>query len=356
MYFQLLPPRNRLKIPQAKDIYMVHDPWVGQMLGKYRIEDKLGESYSNKTYQALHVDLDKTVIIKLISPELIQKYGDQFLQMLFNNAESASQIHHPNALHIYDNGMVGDYFYLIVQYAAGQNISNIIAQAGNIEISDALYVVKETAKALSAGHERGLLHLDIKPSNIFITHDEEVKISEFGLAMPIENASSIYGNKILFGTPFYLSPEQIYGNIKIDQRSDLYSLGMTLFYMLAGTLPFQGNTAQVLSQHVNEELPSVRLFNTAIPVPISEFIAQLTKKDPNNRYSSAKEIESIIDELLGDDNRGQDIPPEIEDFLLNKIAQSAEDRMYIQDMLEAIAGTQKKKMFLKKLKSLWKKL
>ncbi len=328
---------------------MVHDQWLGQLLGKYRIETRLGQGSSSIVYQASHIELANTVAVKVFPGTSIEAYGEQLLQILYENTQTASQIHHPNLIQVFESGIGKDALYVVLQYVQGQHTEQILAQAGPFTPGDALYIGKEIARALQAGHESGLLHLDVRPENIFISNDEEVKLAEFGTAMPIENMTTITGNTALLGHPYYIAPEQIRGEGQLDQRSDLYSLGVSLFHLLAGVPPYRGAEIEaILEQHLEAPVPSLCQYRPDIPQAAADCIEMLMDKDPRRRINNAGELEDYLAELA--DNVYQsvevsssyyDIPAEIENFLISYITRSREDRLYIQDMLEGLAERQK---------------
>jgi serine/threonine protein kinase/formylglycine-generating enzyme required for sulfatase activity len=327
---------------------MMQEQRVGQVLDKYRIEQYVGEGQLSTVYQATHVELGKIVALKIYSSRIFnRKNNQQVLQRLFQNAQTLSQIRHPNIIQIYDSGLIGQEFYVVMQYLSCPNFLQISAQMGPIMLADALYLTKHVALGLQAGHEHGLLHLDIKPSNIFLTEDEEIKLSDFGLGAPLDGAEDIVGTKLVYGAPLYVAPEQIMGQT-LDARTDLYSLGATLFHLLTGMPPYPGdNLAQALQQHLNKPIPLVHQYNPAIPESVDRLLAKLMAKRAENRLASAQELANILDSLLVETDTSKrskddtEIPAEIQQYLFEKIAHNPEDRMYIQDMLEAIANSQK---------------
>ena len=268
-----------MKNLSEEDLCMLSEQLVGQMLGKYQIQNLLGETSFNSVYEAVHVDLGRSVVIKVLSSSIVSSYGQGLVQMLFSNMQTASQMHHNNLVQTYESGLLGELFYVVVQYVSGNNLAQLLKQAGSVILGDALFVIKEVSKALHTGHEYGILHMDVKPANIFLTEDEEVKLSEFGMAMPIEGATSTIGNKVLFGTPWYISPEQIRGDVPLDARSDLYSLGATLFHMLAGVPPYDGDSiAQILEQHVSAPVPSIKTYKPNMPDSVDNLLLSLDRK------------------------------------------------------------------------------
>lgn len=327
---------------------MMQEQRIGQVLDKYRIEQYIGDGQLTSVYQAMHVELGKVVALKIYSPRIFnRKNNQQVLQQLFQNSQIAAQIRHPNVVQVFDSGMIGQEFYVVMQHLTCPNFLQLSAQMGPIMLADALYLIKQIALGMQAGHEKGLLHLDIKPSNIFLTEEEEVKLADFGLSAPLEGAEDIVGTKLVYGAPLYIAPEQIMGQ-QLDPRTDLYSLGATLFHLLTGMPPFQGdNLAQILQQHLNKPVPLIHQYNPTVPESVDRLLAKLMAKRPDGRLSSARDLIGILDNLLVENDaskRGKDdaeIPAEIQQYLFEKIAHNPEDRMYIQDMLEAIANSQK---------------
>ena len=275
-------------------------------------------------------------------------YNEQIYGRLWENAKAAEQIHHPNVVQIFDSGVVENIFYVVTQFIKGNSLAELSRQMGPISAPDALYLTKQVAAGLQAAHDRGILHLDIKPSNIFITEDEEVKLCDFGLGLPVENAEELLGNRVILGSPLYMAPEHISGG-NLDPRTDLYSLGITLFQLLTGIPPYESTSpAKVLEQHLAKPVPSARSYNPNISDPVDQLLAMLIAKRPENRIPSAADLDTMIEELITEVDKGYvktqsgDIPDDVEDFVMNRIAQSPEERMYIQDMLEAIASVQAK--------------
>lgn len=323
---------------------------AGQIFGKYKIEKVIGHGQVSTVYEATHVELDKIVAVKIFSPQIAAgAYGKQILQTLFQNAQATLPLHHANIVSVFDSGLIGQVFYVVMQIISGKSVGALSREIGPIAPAHVLYLVKHVLSALQAAHERGVLHLDLKPNNIFITNDEEVKVSDFGLGLPIEDTEDLTGDRLLFGTPFYISPEQIQGNTTLDERTDLYALGATMFHLLAGVPPYQGNTVpEILQQHLSAPVPLVSSYTPQLPPALEQVLTKLLAKNPEARFPGAKELKLVVDNLLlsldkstKEDVKDEVIPPEIEDFLLNKIAKSPEDKMYIQDVLEAIANSQK---------------
>lgn len=327
---------------------MVNEQWIGYTLGKYRINKLLWKKRSSIFYAASDVNTNETVLIKMIQPVIFLEYGQQLLEMLYQNVRTSINIQNPHLPAIYDTGRASEYFYIVMQYLPGVTVDQMMSQTGVIGPSQAMQIAKDVCNALWAGHERGMLHLDIKPRNILLFPDsEEVKLLEFGLAMPIENTGMIGAGKVLLGSSFYIAPEQIRGERSLDPRSDLYSLGANLFHWLVGQPPYQGTNSEILQQHVQASIPSIRMYNPNLPESLDALIMALMQKNPEQRVENAKALENIFHSLLLQIPRTRriaknEIQKDLEDFLLVKIIRSEEDKIFIQNTLQAIAESQKK--------------
>lgn len=327
---------------------MVNEQWIGYTLGKYRINKLLWKKRSSTFYAASDVNTNENVLIKMIYPDIFADYGQQLLEMLYQNVRVSLSIHHPCLPAVYDTGRAGEYFYIVMEYLPGATMEQMLVQTGIVNPVQAIYVAKEICKALWAGHEKGMLHLDIKPRNILLMADtDEVKLLEFGLAMPIENTGMIGAGKVLLGSSFYIAPEQIRGERELDPRSDLYSLGANLFHWVVGQPPYQGTNSEILQQHLQASIPSIRIYNASLPESLDAVINILMQKNPDQRMSSAKELENILNSLLmqlpkAKAIEGNDVPKDVEEFLITKISRSDEDKIFIQNTLLAIADSQKK--------------
>lgn len=322
--------------------------WQAKVFGKYRIEKLLGESRYTKVFQVHHVELGSTLALKVFSAKVTSGvHGAKFLDILHHNAELGAQIHHPNIVQIYESGLARKTFYVVMEIIVGKTVGQILQEVGRIDPADALYIVKQVALGLNAGHERQLLHLNIQPSNIFITNDEQIKLADFGLALPIEHRG-FARKEIVTGNPLYIAPEYIEGNKKIDCRADIYSLGATLFHLLTGAPPYQSRQiADLFEQHLSVPVPSVLSANADIPRNVDKLLAMMMAKRSQHRVASGQELGRVLDEFVIEVKKPESNPSTItdafvkaEEFLLNKLAQSPEDRIHIKEMLEAIAGMQ----------------
>ncbi|MBL8991166.1 MAG: serine/threonine protein kinase, partial [Phycisphaerae bacterium] len=216
----------------------------------------------------------------------------QFIERFYAEGRSAAQLNHPNIVQAYDVGKAGEYHYFVMEYVEGRTVYDDIVKHKRYNEREAVGVVMQIAEALLHAHERGLIHRDVKPKNMMITHEGVAKLADMGLARAISDKEAAEAEQgKAFGTPYYISPEQIRGELKIGPPADIYSLGATLYHMVTGSVPFDGkNPSAVMHHHLKSPLVPPDHVNPKLSAGISEVIERMMAKDPRKRYQSCKDL------------------------------------------------------------------
>jgi len=261
---------------------------------RYRIEKLLGEGGMGAVYKAFDTELSRTVALKLVKKELAT--SRQIMQRFKQELLLASKISHKNILRIHDLGEVDGIKFISMVFVEGNDLAGLIYKEGRLSQERSLKFAKQLCAALEAAHNEGVVHRDLKPQNILIDANDQLYVSDFGLAKSLEPdmTAMTHAGQVL-GTPRYMSPEQVEAK-EIDQRSDLYSLGMIFFEMFTAELPFRAeSTFQLMYKHVNEAPKDPRAICPELPPYIGNIILKCLEKDPAKRYQSAREILSDLE-------------------------------------------------------------
>ena len=260
--------------------------------GRYQIVGKLGRGGMGIVYKANDTVLDREVAFKVLPDAL--KENPQALNNFLREAKSAAKLNHPNIVTVYDAGEQDGLFYIAMEYVDGNTLKEIVKHRGRISPNGVVHVLSQMCEALAFAHEKKIVHRDIKTANTMWTRDRKTKIMDFGLAKVIEEVRN--HTTVVSGTPYYMSPEQTLGK-NVDHRTDIYSLGVTLFEIATAALPFrEGNLPY---HHVHTPPPDPREFEPELPDLIADIIAKCLRKDPADRYQSAKEILGQLRATLG---------------------------------------------------------
>jgi tetratricopeptide (TPR) repeat protein len=260
--------------------------------GRYIIRGTLGRGGMGIVYKADDTVLDRTVAFKVLPDTL--KENPQALANFLREAKSAAKLNHPNIVTVYDAGEQEGSFYIAMEYVDGNTLKDIIKRRGKIAPKGIVHVLSQMAEALAYAHEKKIVHRDIKTANTMWTTERKAKIMDFGLAKAIEEVRN--HTTVVSGTPYYMSPEQTLGK-NVDHRTDIYSLGVSVFEMATGTLPFtEGN---IPYHHVHTDPPETRELAPELPEPLHQIIARCMRKDPSERYQSAREILAELRSAFG---------------------------------------------------------
>lgn len=292
---------------------------AGMQVGSYRIERLIGSGGMSDVYYGVHEELQRPAAIKVLKETLA---GDETnLKRFLQEARAAASLVHPNIVQVYDVGRAGSLQYIAQEFVAGVNLRQYLNQPGSsppdseaetadsdsspdrqVGISETVSILLQVLAALSKSAASGIVHRDIKPENIMLTHEGEVKVADFGLARSLlgEDPKLTRAGTTL-GTPMYMSPEQIQDG-GVDIRSDLYSLGVTLFHMLSGRPPFQGDTPLALAmQHVQASAPDLAEFRPDLPPSLVELVNKLLAKDPDERFRDPSQVVEYLQTNREDD-------------------------------------------------------
>lgn len=267
------------------------------MLGRCRLVRKLGEGGMGVVWLARHETLEKDVAVKVLpagfaaDPEAVQRF--------LREARAAARIDHPNVVPVLDAGSADGVHYIVMAYVEGTDLQKTLARRGRLSVGDALAIAKKVAQALGAAHRLGLVHRDIKPSNILVTRQGRVMVTDFGLARDVGAGATVTAADEIVGTPQFLSPEQARGE-KIDGRSDLYSLGATLYALLAGRPPYgTGSPVSIALKHADpKERPQpLRSLVPDVPPEVESLVEKLMAKRPEDRFQTADEVVAAVDRV-----------------------------------------------------------
>lgn len=274
----------------------------GFFLGPYRILDVLGRGGMGRVYKALHSPMNRTVALKVLVPNVVKT--EKARALFQREVEAAAQLHHPNIVVAYDAGAVDGRHFLAMEYVEGPNLETLVRKHGPLPVGAACGLMVQAAAALQHAHTRGMVHRDIKPANLVLSEEPAastplptLKVLDFGLAR-LGHASAAAGGQtivttgnVVMGTPDFLSPEQSKDLHKVDGRTDLYSLGATLYYLLSGRVPFPGGSSldKLLRHHAEEPAPLEDL-RPEVPLAVIRIVRRLMAKKPDDRFQTAQQL------------------------------------------------------------------
>ncbi|MCH7727834.1 MAG: serine/threonine protein kinase [Planctomycetes bacterium] len=260
----------------------------GQLLGDYQLLRRLGRGGMAEVYLAEQQSLRRHVAFKVLKPSLAK--DESYVKRFHNEAQAAAALVQANIVQIYEVGCIDGVHFIAQEYVAGQNIRQFLSRNGPMDAWLAVNIMRQVAAALSRAGQQGIIHRDIKPENIMLAKTGEVKVADFGLARVTGEEVDLTQVGIALGTPLYMSPEQVEGK-KVDPRSDLYSLGVTCYHMLAGHPPFDGDTAlSVAVQHVNTAPKPLESSRPDLPPGLCAIVHRLLAKEPNERFQNSAEL------------------------------------------------------------------
>lgn len=300
---------------------------IGHILdNRYKILEKVGSGGMASVYKAQDILLDRIVAVKVLHSKYASDHD--FVVRFRQEAQAAAKLSHPNIVNIYDVGYDENAHYIVMEYVRGETLKEYIEKHGHLPINTSIQITFDIGEALEHAHANGIVHCDIKPHNILVTETGRIKVADFGIARAINSGATNKGDNSVLGSVHYFSPEQASGG-KIDERTDIYSLGVVMYEMMTGVVPFEGDTAiSVALQHVQDDIPLPSKYNRRIPQLVERCILKAMAKNPDDRFQSVTEMMSELRMAQGfvNTNKAKGAPPIIKNNFNTQKLQPLKER------------------------------
>jgi serine/threonine protein kinase len=278
----------------------------GHRIGGCLLEYLIGQGGMSSVYLARQIQPARKVALKLLKlePQTYNEHSRLLLQRFKREADIVANLSHDNIIDIYACGEEGQYAYLIMPYFKGGSLGDLIARQGTLTLKQATHYLRQASAGLDHAHANGIIHRDLKPENFLLSPDlSRLVIADFGIARITSPQNGQYHpaltqDGMIFGTCEYMAPENFLSNTTVDHRADIYALGIVLYQMLSGTLPFEGDTITVIEHHLHDPLPSLSQNRVDIPYQVDHVLQKATHKDPAYRYNSASEVAQAFEQAL----------------------------------------------------------
>jgi serine/threonine-protein kinase len=265
-------------------------------LGRYRLDKRLGGAMGI-VFRCTDEQTGSIIALKVLPKSLA--HDTNFVERFKREVKATCVLSHPNIVHIYDTGVEHGVFYLATEFVEGETLAQKLSRETCFSELEALHVLRDVGKALAHAHARRVLHRDLKPDNVMMAQNGVVKLADFGLAKFLYDDRPLTAEGIAVGTPHYISPEQARALKETDHRSDLYSLGATVFHLITGRLPYEGeNGSEVMKRHVFEAVPDPREVRPDLNPSIAELLMRLMAKLPSQRYESADDVVEVVEKII----------------------------------------------------------
>jgi serine/threonine protein kinase len=303
------------------DVAMTNSPIPQntELSGRYRIQRLLAHGGMASVYEALDLQLHRSVAIKVLAPHLS---GDEtFREKFLTEARVAAALNHPNLVNIYDQGKHGEFTYLVLELVSGTTLRHVLDDFHTIDPDRAIELMEAVLDGLSAAHSAGIIHRDIKPENILLSNEGRIKLSDFGLSRTVGNRTEA---KDVLGTVGYMAPELVTGGVA-SKATDVYACGIMLYEMLAGKRPYTGDQSmQIAYQHANSRVPAPSLLNADIPASLDRIVLSATEPNAQNRPADAQALLELFKRIDESDNNTKILSPVISGQQLTEVIPSSQ--------------------------------
>lgn len=302
------------------------DNLIGQVIDSYKIIEVLGRGGMGVVFKAMDLNLEKLVALKMIDPFLAR--DENFLKRFKTEAKALAKLENINIVSVYALRETEFGLFMVMEYVSAKTISEWIREKGRFNVSESKAISMQVLNAIGHAHKVGIIHRDIKPNNILLCEDGTVKVMDFGLAKVVQDhGAQNTVTQVAAGTLHYMSPEQIKGLKNVDNRSDIYAIGMTLYEMLAGRTPFERSESEftIQKQIVDGKIPSPQKYNPSIPKQFVKFIMKSLEAEPDSRFQSVSEMQNALTAISLEEDFGDDKTRVISDSTINNVSQNGKD-------------------------------
>jgi len=274
------------------------DPMIGCQINHYVIGRRLGQGGMGVVYQGRHVTLERDVAIKFLPANLMA--NTDYVERFFREARAAAHLNHPNIISVQDAGTEDTVCYFVMEYVEGRDLAQLLKEHNQFSEGDAIRYGIKVANAMAYAHKANIIHRDIKPENLFLSNSGELKVGDLGLAKQTdEQGASLTMSGVVVGTPYYISPEQIRGAKDLDARTDIYSLGATLYHLVTGRVPYRGSSAaEIMAMHLTEPFPWPQTFNPQLSDGFCQALCKMMAKNKNERFQNMEEVAQALQDCL----------------------------------------------------------
>lgn len=274
---------------------------------RYRLLHQAGMGGMALVYEAYDTRLERPVAVKLLKRDFIDDEG--FRERFRQEARSAANLSHPNIVTVHDFGADDNGVFIVMEFVSGTDLKSRIKQTGSLSSQEGIPLILQACAGLGYAHRAGIVHCDVKPQNMLVTHDNRLKITDFGIARALATIDPHEKSDVVWGSPQYISPEQAAGSPP-SPASDVYSLGVVIYELFSGHLPFESDSNEELAAlRINQDPPSPKVYNPSIPVPLESVILKTLSREPSQRYRTADQLGQVLATISNQASPFYSVPP-----------------------------------------------